>query len=186
MKLIVGLGNPGKPYENTRHNVGFLVIDALLEWDQNALKEGKGLFRINRNPFQGGIAVVAKPNVFMNESGRAVATLLEQFHISRAQCLVVADDVNLPIGTIRFRASGSAGGHHGLESILEAIGTGDFPRLRIGIGTPASSRRDLTDHVLGVFSKSERELLVSEIERARDACLEWLRSDAETVMRLYN
>ena len=103
MKLIVGLGNPGKKYERTRHNVGFLVVDALMDRDHNKLVAGKGPFQVNKDLFQNGEVVVAKPTLFMNESGAAVRVMLDQVQIFPEQCLVVVDDVNLPIGKIRFR-----------------------------------------------------------------------------------
>ncbi|MBI4394571.1 MAG: aminoacyl-tRNA hydrolase [Candidatus Omnitrophica bacterium] len=186
MKLIVGLGNPGKKYERTRHNVGFLVADALLEYDQNEWTRGKGPFQINRKPFQNGKALIAKPTLFMNESGIAVQKLLEQFQISLSDCLVIVDDVNLPVGKIRFRSKGSAGGHHGLESIIREMGGDHFPRLRIGVGSGDLTGKDLTDYVLGDFSKEERPLILSQIERSRDACLDWLESGETAVAQKYN
>ncbi len=175
MKLIVGLGNPGKKYERTRHNVGLLVVDALIDYDRNKLVAGNGPFQINKEPFQNGHVVVMKPTLFMNESGTSVQAALNQFRVSHEKCLVVVDDVNLPIGKIRFRSKGSAGGHHGLESIIGALGTEDFPRLRIGIGNGDLAGRDLTDFVLGVFSKEEWKLVLPQIDQARDACLEWAK-----------
>lgn len=175
MKLIVGLGNPGKKYEQTRHNVGFLVVDALMDYDRNKLIAGRGPFQINQEPFQNGHVVVVKSTLFMNESGTSVQAVLKQFRVSPEKCLVVVDDVNLPVGKIRFRSKGSAGGHHGLESIITVLGTGDFPRLRIGVGSGDLSGKDLTDFVLGIFSKEEWRLILPQIDRARDACLEWAR-----------
>lgn len=186
LKLIVGLGNPGKKYERTRHNAGFFVVDSLLDFDRNHWVEGKGPFKMNRTPFRDGHAMVAKPTVFMNESGRAVQVMLDQFHISPEQCLVVVDDVNLPLGKIRFRPRGTAGGHHGLESVVSVLGTGNFPRLRIGVGSGDLSGRDLTDYVLGPFADEEWTALVPQIDRARDACLAWLTGDPETVMQRFN
>jgi len=186
VKLIVGLGNPGKKYERTRHNVGFLVVDAVMDYDRNKWIAGKGPFQINKDPFQNGGAVIAKPDLFMNGSGTAVRLMLDQFQVSSEQCLVIVDDVNLPVGKIRFRPKGSAGGHHGLESIVQVLGTENFPRLRIGVGNSNLSGQDLTDFVLGEFSKQEWELLIPEINRARQACLEWVRDDVTTVMQRYN
>ena len=186
MKLIVGLGNPEKKYERTRHNVGFLVIDALVESDRNTLVGGRGPFQINRKPFQGGKVVVAKPTVFMNESGKAVQSLLDHFQITPEDSLIVVDDVNLPLGKIRFRSSGSAGGHHGLESIIQVLGTSRFSRLRIGVGLGDLSGSDLTNYVLSDFSKEEWNALAPEIERAREACLEWIERGAARVMQRYN
>lgn len=186
MKLIVGLGNPGKKYERTRHNAGFLVVDALMEQDANRWVEGQGPFQVNREPILNGELLVAKPTVFMNESGRTVKALVDTFHLSLDHCLVVVDDVNLPIGTIRFRLRGSAGGHHGLESIIETLGSGGFPRLRIGVGQSDLVGKDLTDFVLGEFSKQEWETITPQIAKARDACLEWVTEDSQAVMQRYN
>ena len=182
MKLIIGLGNPGKKYHETRHNVGFLVADALIREDGNKWVEGKGPFWVSKRSFENNEALVAKPTLFMNESGRAVKAILKQYDVSPDQSLVVVDDVNLPVGKIRFRLRGSSGGHHGLESIAEILGTGNFPRLRIGIGTGDLSGQDLTDFVLGTFSKEERALLEPEIDRAREACLEWVRTGSVSVV----
>ncbi len=186
MKLIVGLGNPGKKYERTRHNVGFLVADALVESEGNQWTKGRGSVQMNKKPFQNGKAVVVKPNLFMNESGLAVREVLEQFNISSENCLVIVDDVNLPVGKIRFRSKGGAGGHHGLESIIGVLGKENFQRLRIGVGSGDLSGQDLTDYVLGGFSKEEWALVLPQIERARDAALDWLMSDAAKVMERYN
>ena len=182
MKLIIGLGNPGKKYQETRHNVGFMVADVLVREDGNKWVEGKGPFLISGRAFGDNEALAAKPSVFMNESGHAVKEILKRYKVSPDQSLVVIDDVNLPIGKIRFRLRGSSGGHHGLESIAEILGTGNFPRLRIGVGTGNLSGQDLTDFVLGTFSKEEQALLKPEIERARKACLEWVRTGSVSVV----
>ena len=186
MKLIVGLGNPGKKYERTRHNVGCLVLDALINSGKNQWTAGYGPFQRNKEPLEGGEVFLAKPTVFMNESGIALRTMLDQFQVVPENCLVISDDVNLPIGKIRFRLKGSAGGHHGLESIINVLGTEDFPRLRIGVGSGDLSGQDLTNYVLGNFSKEEWELLLPRIEWARDACLEWVKSGSDAVMQRYN
>ena len=183
MKLIVGLGNPGKKYERTRHNVGFLVVDALIDYDRNKLVAGNGPFQVNKELFQNGHVVLVKPALFMNESGAAVRAALDQFRASPEKCLVIVDDVNLSIGKIRFRSKGSAGGHHGLESIIGVLGTEDFPRLRIGIGSGNLTGRDLTDFVLGAFLKEEWDLILSQVNLARDTCLEWAKSDRNAAKR---
>ena len=186
VKVIVGLGNPGKKYERTRHNTGFLVADALIRLDRNDWTEAKGLFRQNASPFQDGMAIVAKPTVYMNESGRAVQAILEQARTSPDQILIVVDDVNLLVGKIRFRAQGSAGGHHGLESIVQVLGTDAFPRLRIGVGREGLAGKDLMDYVLGDFSKQEWGEITAQIDRAGDACLEWVAKGASSVMQRFN
>jgi len=180
VKLIVGLGNPGKQYERTRHNVGSLVIDALLNEYDTSLKRAKGSYQINRDPIQNGDVLLAKPETYMNESGRPVRDMLEDFDVAPSECLIVVDDVNLPLGKIRFRNKGSAGGHHGLESIIAALGTQEFPRLRIGIGLPVASANDLSSHVLGPFTKKEFEALLPQIDRAKEACLKWVKGSRIT------
>ena len=182
VKLIIGLGNPGKKYDGTRHNVGFLVADALVQHDGNKWTRGKGSFLVSERSFGNGEALVAKPTLFMNESGRAVKAILDQYGVSPDQSLIVIDDVNLPVGKVRFRLRGSSGGHHGLESIMEILGTGNFPRLRLGVGAGDLSGQDLTDFVLGPFSKAEQALLKPEIERARRACLEWVETGSVSVV----
>ena len=172
MKLIVGLGNSEPKYEHTRHNVGFLVLDALY---QNKWAKGKGPFQINQVPFRGGEVTLAKPTVYMNESGVSVKALCDHFQVLPSDCLIVVDDVNLPLGKIRFRSIGSSGGHHGLESIISELGTNEFPRLRVGVAVQDLSGQDLTDYVLGRFSKEEWDQLQPQIEKACDACLEWLK-----------
>lgn len=172
MKLIIGLGNPEPKYERTRHNVGFLVLDALY---QNKWVKGKGPFQINQVAFRGGEVTLAKPTTYMNESGLSIKALCDHFQIQPSDCLIVVDDVNLPLGAIRFRATGSSGGHHGLESIIHELGTEEFPRLRVGIAVGDLTGQDLIHYVLGRFSKEEWDLLKPQIEKARDACLEWLK-----------
>ncbi len=172
MKLIVGLGNPEPKYERTRHNVGFLVLDALY---QNKWTKGKGPFQINQVPFQGGEVTLAKPTVYMNESGVSVKALCDCFQVLPSDCLIVVDDVNLPLGKIRFRSSGSSGGHHGLESVIAELGTSEFPRLRVGVAVGDLSGQDLVNYVLGHFSKEEWDQLQPQIKEARDACLKWLK-----------
>lgn len=186
MKLIVGLGNPGKSYAATRHNAGFLVIDELLKHEGNSLTEKERLFEFRELAICGEKVVVAKPKVFMNESGRAVHAIMARFRAKPEACLVVVDDVNLPLGKIRFRRLGSSGSHNGLESIISALGTSGFPRLRIGVGIPDRSGEDLTEFVLGRFTPKERKLLTPQIERARDACLVWLEKGSESVMQQFN
>lgn len=172
MKLIVGLGNPEPKYERTRHNVGFLVLDALY---QKKWAKGKGPFQINEVPFQNGEVTLAKPTVYMNESGVSVKALCDFFQVVPSDCLIVVDDVNLPLGKIRLRSNGSSGGHHGLESVIAELGTSEFPRLRVGVAVGDLSGQDLTGYVLDRFSKEEWDQLQSQIKEARNACLKWLK-----------
>lgn len=183
MKLIVGLGNPESKYDKTRHNVGFVVLDALY---QNKWIKGKGPFQMNQVPFRQGEVTLAKPTVYMNESGVSIKVLCEHFQIPSSNCLIVLDDANLPLGKIRFRSKGSSGGHHGLESIITELGTNDFPRLRIGVAVQDLSGQDLSGYVLDRFSKKEWELLIPQIEKARNACLDWVDLSPDVLMQKYN
>ena len=164
--LIVGLGNPGRQYEDTRHNVGFMVVDRL------AAAAGVMFQSVPR--WQGHLAklpdtgtVLLKPQTFMNLSGRAVQQLLAYYKWPPAQMLVIYDDAALPLETLRFREKGSAGGHNGIKSIIEHLGTDAFPRLKIGIG--ASDPGNLTGHVLGKFSPAERPLVENTLATALEA-----------------
>jgi peptidyl-tRNA hydrolase, PTH1 family len=187
VKLIVGLGNPGVAYRTTRHNVGYLVIDRLLEHaGQGPLQSIKNLYTLSAFELLGNPITVAKPNLFMNESGRAVRSLISATGLESQSCLIVVDDTALPIGRIRFRMRGSSGGHNGLQSIIHALGTEEFPRLRIGIGQPEGKSSELADFVLDSFTKDEVKLLSLELDRARDACLEWVQTTGERVMQRYN
>jgi peptidyl-tRNA hydrolase, PTH1 family len=187
VKVIVGLGNPGKKYDRTRHNAGFLVIDSLLAHQGCSLTDRQNLFRSGRTEISGEEVLLSKPDLFMNESGRAVQSLTTMFELVPASILVVVDDINLPIGKIRFRSRGSSGGHNGLASIIAALGTEDFPRLRLGIGRPGEETEILSDYVLDAFTKEELKELRPQIERARDACLEWATSgNDEQVMQGFN
>ncbi len=189
MRLIVGLGNSGSRYAQTRHNVGFLVIDQLLEsLGQKSPKSVSNLCSFSECEVLGECVVIAKPNTFMNESGLAVQKLVSQFELIPAFCLVVLDDAALPIGKIRFRPKGSSGGHNGLESVIQTLQTEDIPRLRVGIGTPTKEElgEALSDYVLDHFTKAEFEALKPQIVRSEQACLEWLKTTNEQVMQRFN
>lgn len=186
MKCIVGLGNPGKEYEQTRHNVGFMVIDSLARGSIKSEKSSKlywhALLKVEN--FE---VVLVKPKTFMNLSGQAVLECFSKFCESKPDnLLVVVDDVNLPLGQIRIRSKGSSGGHNGLESIVSMLGTNDFPRLRIGVGQEGLAGQDLTDFVLGPFAKSEKPSIEKAVDRAAQGCLDWVQKGLVEVMNLYN
>ena len=186
MKLIVGLGNPGKEYEATRHNVGFRVADTLAEAHGVTFKS-LALFSYALLDQSSEKIALVKPRTFMNQSGEAFAKCLKHFPDSSLdQALAVVDDVNLPLGTVRLRPHGSAGGHHGLESITGAVETSEFPRLRIGVGQAGLAGRDLTDYVLGRFKKSEQALLQQVMEQAQKACMDWALKGVSFAMNRYN
>jgi PTH1 family peptidyl-tRNA hydrolase len=183
-KLIVGLGNPGKEYEETRHNVGFRVVELLAERHGIALKKHRHQAQYGEGRIGGVAVLLAKPLTYMNNSGAAVAALARYHNLAPADTLVVTDDVNLPLGRLRLRAQGTAGGHNGLKSIIGALGTPDFPRLRIGVGAPES--RGLVDHVLGRFSRAEGEAVAALLAQAADTVELLLREGTEAAMNRFN
>lgn len=185
MKLIVGLGNPGAKYRDTRHNVGFAVIDELARRRGIAFDGAPAEAIVARARDLGEGALLAKPLTFMNLSGEAIAELARYYRIEPGALLVIVDDVNLPLGRLRARARGSEGGHHGLRSIIERLGTREFARLRIGVGR-GDPRRDLADHVLARFDEDERPAVAQAIERAADAAEQFVTDGIETVMNRYN
>ena len=186
MKLIAGLGNPGREYRDTRHNVGFLVVEEIarrysLAWAMapSQVPETFVAKRFGVEP-----VLLAKPLTFMNRSGEAVAALHRYYDVPLADLLVVVDDVDLPFGRLRARVRGSAGTHNGLRSIVARVGT-EFPRLRLGVGR-GDSRRDLADHVLSKFEPGERAELETFIARAADAAEMFAAADIWKVMNTYN
>jgi PTH1 family peptidyl-tRNA hydrolase len=187
VKLIVGLGNPGREYRDTRHNVGFLVVDELARRYSLTLGMAPGQLpdtllakRYGEHPL-----LLAKPLTFMNRSGEAVAGLTRYYDIAAADLLVVVDEAALPFGRLRARARGSAGGHNGLKSVIERLGTTEFPRLRLGVGR-GDLRRDLADHVLARFEPDEQVELEQFITRAADAAEMFAVDGIAKVMNTYN
>lgn len=189
-KLVVGLGNPGPEYEGTRHNVGFEVLDhlalheGLLFEDPDRLEgyTGPRVFRFARS--HDPDALLVKPQTYMNLSGRAVGPLVRWAKIDVADLLVVYDDLDLPLAKLRLRAHGGAGGHNGMISILETLGTDRFPRLRVGIGR---SSTDAARHVLSKFDRKEREEIDVSVAEAAEAVLFWLRTgDVERCMTRFH
>lgn len=185
MKLIAGLGNPGEKYRDTRHNVGFRVVDDLAR-RAGLVFEASPAGAVQARWRRGAdVVLLAKPLTFMNLSGDAVGALGRYYKVSVADTLVVTDDVNLPLGRLRVRASGTEGGHNGLKSIAAALGTIDYPRLRIGVGR-GDTRRDLADHVLARFEADEQAAIDAAIARAADAAEMWLDRGIEDVMNAFN
>ena len=187
MKLIVGLGNPGREYRDTRHNVGFLVADEIARRHQltMAMAPAQVPETFVAKRFGAEPMLVAKPLTFMNRSGDAVAALARYYDVGPAELLVVVDEVALPFGRLRARARGSAGGHNGLKSIVERLGTSEFARLRLGVGR-GDPRRELADHVLAKFEPDEREGLEEFIARAADAAEMFAVEGIQKVMNVYN
>jgi PTH1 family peptidyl-tRNA hydrolase len=185
MKLVVGLGNPGPKYDGTRHNVGFAAVDLLaarhgVQWE-SAPRGAEAL--VGR--WRAADVVLAKPLTFMNLSGAAVVSLLQFYKIELAEMIVIVDEVQLETGRIRLRPEGSAGGHNGLKSLIAALGTGTFPRLRIGVGR-GDTRRNLSDHVLTKFDADERSVVDEAVGRAADASEAFVADGIAVAMNRFN
>ena len=184
MKIIVGLGNPGDEYADTRHNTGFKVIDALAEMIGVKVKRRKFAARFELGEFADKKLILLKPWQFMNRSGRSVATAMGFYRLSIGQLMVVTDDMDLEPGRIRVRAKGSAGGHNGLADIIEKLGTNEFARCRIGIGQ--STEADAVSYVLDSPAEDQEPLLAAAIKQARDAVLCWIEHGIEAAMNKFN
>jgi PTH1 family peptidyl-tRNA hydrolase len=186
VRLLVGLGNPGPQYRETRHNVGFWVADEIARrWGVSDNWRERFDALTVRGTTTGETALVAKPLTFMNLSGFAVSRLAQYFQIDPADTLVIVDEVALPLGRLRARREGSAGGHNGLKSIVEQLGTHAFPRLRLGVGR-GDDRRDLADHVLSKFEPAERATIEAAVLRAADAAEMFVAEGIERVMNTFN
>ena len=182
MKIIAGLGNPGEKYETTRHNVGFITADLLADaFDTEISLKGMlclyNTFRVN-----GEKILVVKPQTYMNLSGDCIGQLARYYKVANEDILIIADDLSLPVGTMRFRSKGSSGGHNGLKSIIAHLGGDDFPRLKIGIGRGD----DVIDYVLGHFGKEEWEKISEMMNLAVDAVKLWITDGDAAVMNRYN
>lgn len=185
--LIVGLGNPGPEYRNTRHNAGFMLADRLAEgWRGSWRMESKFFSEIAECRVAGCRVTLCKPQTFMNASGQAVARIGTFFKVPPARILVLVDDADLPLGALRLRPGGSPGGHHGLESIEQVLGTRGYPRLKVGIARPRQDRRNLKDHVLGDVSDVEQPVLNEVLTRAFQQVECWLVDGAMQAMNRYN
>ena len=169
--LIVGLGNPGKEYTHTRHNCGFRALDILAEKLSCRVDRGKFQGLYGQCNYQGKKLLLLKPQTFMNLSGRSVLQLSAYFSVPPQRIVVLFDDISLEPGRLRVRADGSAGGHNGIKSIIQELGSQDFPRIKIGVGAKPNPEYDLADWVLSSFSAQEEKALLPALERAADAAL---------------
>ncbi|MFN2165995.1 MAG: aminoacyl-tRNA hydrolase [Anaerolineae bacterium] len=210
MQMIVGLGNPGKRYEKNRHNIGFQCIDLLAARHGLRIDQKKGRAKValatirlvvqappaapageggpTARPETATVAhrlVLAKPQTFMNAAGQSVAALAQFYKIAPPDILVIFDDLDLPLGSLRLRASGGSGGHNGMKSIIRELGTDQFPRLRVGIDRPPG-RLDPADYVLQDFSPAQEEVMADTRPRAADACEAWLTYGIVTAMNAFN
>jgi PTH1 family peptidyl-tRNA hydrolase len=184
--LIVGLGNPGAEYVQTRHNAGFLLVEKLAaKWQCDWANEKKFRSRIAKVERDGKRILLCEPQTFMNLSGETVGALKDFYQLPLKQILIAVDDADLPLGEIRLRKSGSSGGHHGLESIEQHLSSREFARLRIGIGRKDGAR-EITNYVLGKFDPAESELLKKVLERAANQVETWLDAGIEKAMSQFN
>jgi PTH1 family peptidyl-tRNA hydrolase len=184
LKMVVGLGNPGEEYVDTRHNTGFRVIDSLAEVLKIDVKSKKFGGRLGSGEFADKKLILLKPMQFMNRSGQVVATAAGFYKVSLGDLLVVTDDMALPPGRIRIRPGGSSGGHNGLADVIEKLGTEDVSRLRIGVGQNNDEAAE--DYVLSRPAEEERKLLDEAIVKARDAVLCWIEYGIETAREKFN
>lgn len=183
-KVVLGIGNPGPRYQETRHNVGFKTVDALAK---------RADVRNWRSNFHGIVAearfaqedvLLVKPLTYVNQSGLCAREILHYYRLEAESLMVITDDVSLPVGRVRIRQSGSSGSHRGLQSIIDSIKTVDFPRLRIGVG--GNGEEDLASYVLSQFPSEQREILLAVVETAADAVIYWIQEGIEACMNRYN
>lgn len=184
MKLIVGLGNPGKEYEKTRHNVGFMVMNRLSDVMNVSISNSKFKGEYVKFKYKGEDVILLKPMTYMNSSGESVIQIMNYFKIDAKDLLVVYDDLDMPVGKLRLRESGSAGGHNGMKSIIAHVGTQSFKRIRVGIDK--HPRIKVVDYVLGHFNKDEQPLIEEGIENAVKAIELYLDKDFIAAMNAFN
>ena len=186
MYIIVGLGNPTKEYQNTRHNIGFDVIDKLADINNITVLEKKHKALVGKGIINGQKVILAKPQTYMNLSGESVRELVDYYKVDEeTELIVIYDDISLDVGQLRIRKKGSAGGHNGIKSIIQHLGHDVFPRIKMGVGEKPKGY-DLADYVLGHFSKEERVVMDKAAERAADAIRMMITEDADTAMNEYN
>jgi peptidyl-tRNA hydrolase, PTH1 family len=185
VKLIVGLGNPGKRYERTRHNVGFLVIDWIAAQNKIAIEKKHCGAVLGEGVLEGKKVLLVKPQMYMNRSGEPVADLAREYGLGSESVVVINDDLDLPFGRIRIRPSGSPGGHRGLLSITESLSGAPFERVRIGIGRPPEGM-DATQYVLDQFNEIESEQLTNVVQRAASSVSCLVRDGIDRAMAMYN
>ena len=181
MKLIVGLGNPGKEYENTRHNVGFMCVDNYVD---NSLWKEKFNALYYEMRFNGEKILFIKPLTFMNLSGNAIRSFVDYYQVSSRDILVIQDDLDLPVGKIKLKTNSTAGGHNGIKSIIDSLGTRDFYRLKIGIAH--STNGSTKDYVLGNFSASDFKLIKESVIKSKEIIDSFLKNGMEKTMNIYN
>ncbi len=186
MYLIAGLGNPGREYVGTRHNIGFEVIDALCAKYDIKLNKEKFRAVFGDGRIGGERVIVAKPVTYMNLSGESIREIADWYKIDNEHIIIIYDDISLPVGKLRIREKGSAGGHNGIKNIIYQLGTEVFPRIKVGTGMPQNPEYDIKDYVLGHFTKEETEILIKSVVRAVYAVEEIISAGAKSAMNKYN
>lgn len=186
MKLIVGLGNPGREYVHTRHNAGFEVMDAIADHVSADISQKKFKALIDKVRIGNESVLLMKPQTYMNNSGEAVRAAMDFYHLTPQDLLVIYDDMDMPVGRLRLRQKGSAGGHNGIKSIIAQLGTEEFPRIRVGVGAKPNPQYDLADWVLSKFSEEDMTALQPALEHAADAAVKIVGGDMNTAMNLYS
>lgn len=192
MKLIVGLGNPGRGYAHNRHNVGFVCLNHFARTQGIRFDRKQGKARIGTGEVAGSKVLLARPQTYMNLSGQSVSRLMKKFNINLNDLLVIHDDLDLPLGKIRLRHGSSSGGHKGIDSIISSLGSQDFTRLRVGIGRPTTeglaptSEADIIAYVLSNFTSEEKQIVVQVIPRAGEAIYCLLSQGLAVAMNKYN
>jgi len=187
MSLIVGLGNPGAKYDQTRHNAGFVVVARLAQrWAGRWQTESRFQAKLARVEVDGRKVILCQPQTYMNLSGEAVGAVATYYRVATSQVLVVVDDADLPLGTLRMKPAGGAGGHHGLESITQHLGGADYARIRLGIGRQPDAGRQIAGHVLGKFQAEDLPLWEQVVVRAADQAACWLLAGSQKAMNQFN
>jgi PTH1 family peptidyl-tRNA hydrolase len=185
VKIIVGLGNPGKKYEDTRHNVGFMAIDKISDTRRIPVQQNKFRALIGEGRIEGERVLLVKPQTYMNLSGESIAEILRFYKLTPEDILVIYDDLDLPLGQVRLREKGSAGGHNGIKSLIQHLGTQEFKRIRIGIDRPKPGG-NVIDFVLGTFAVSERPVVEEAIRLAAEAAVKAMTESFSKVMNHYH
>lgn len=183
--LIAGLGNPGREYRLNRHNIGFRAVDRLAKTWQIPMQQVRNKTLVGVGHWDDHRIILAKPQTFMNLSGQAVSSLARYYQIAMEKMLVIYDDLDLPLGTLRLRAEGGSAGHKGMASIIQLLGSGGFPRLRLGIGRPPG-RMAVEDYVLQNFSQAEEKILPLLLERVQQAAENFIMEGMQTAMTKFN
>ena len=186
MYVIAGLGNPGREYEGTRHNVGFMTLDALADKYNIDVREKafKGL--IGKGVIEGNKVILVKPQTYMNLSGEAVGEAARFYKIPADHVIVISDDISLPVGKLRIRTGGSAGGHNGLKNIIQHLGTDQFPRIKVGVGAPGQAGYDVVDWVIGRPLGEDQKVLMEALDRAGDAAEVLISQGPDRAMNRFN